>query len=156
MVKILFLCWGNICRSPMAEFIFNDMANKRGADDRFHADSAAVSSEEIINGVGNPVYPPARKILNEHGISCGEKRAVMMRKEDYGKYDRLICMDRKNIRTALRILGSDPDHKLSLLLDHTERRGEEVADPWYTGDYKEAWDDIYEGCEGLLDLLMSE
>ena len=146
-IKILFVCHGNICRSPMAEFVMKDMVHKRGLDDRFKIASAATSREEI----GNPVYPPARRKLMEHGISCGGHHARQMTREDYDRYDYIIGMDHANIRNILRITGGDPEGKVSLLLDHTARAGQEVADPWYTGDFDETWQDVTEGCAGLLE-----
>lgn len=148
-VKILFVCHGNICRSPMAEFVMKDMVRRRGLDNGFEIASAATSREEI----GNPVYPPARRKLAEHGISCGGHHARQMTGADYTRYDRIIGMDRANIRNILRITGGDRSGKVSLLLDHTARAGQEVADPWYTGDFDETWRDVTEGCAGLLEEL---
>ena len=147
MTRILFVCHGNICRSPMAEFVMKDMVHTRGLDDRFEIASAATSREEI----GNPVYPPARRKLAQHGISCGGHHARQMTKEDYFRYDHIIGMDHANIRNILRITGGDPQGKVTLLLDHTARAGQEVADPWYTGDFDETWQDVTEGCAGLLE-----
>ncbi len=147
MVRILFVCHGNICRSPMAEFICRDMLRKRGLAQSFVIASAATSTEEI----GNPVYPPARKELAAHGISCDGKRAVQVTKADYGKYDHLICMDSKNIRNLKRIVGADPDGKISLLLDWCGRTGDAIADPWYTGNFRRTYEDIVEGLEGFLE-----
>ena len=146
MTRVLFVCHGNICRSPMAEFVMKDMVHRRGLDDRFEIASAATSREEI----GNPVYPPARRKLAEHGISCGGHHARQMTREDYDRYDYIIGMDMANLRNICRITGGDLEHKVSLLLDHTTRAGQEVADPWYTGDFDETWDDVTEGCEQLL------
>lgn len=153
MIRILFICWGNICRSPMAEFIMKDLVQKAGCSDQFEIASGATSDEEIWNGVGNPVYPPAQKILKEHGISCAGKRARQITKEDYDRYDLLICMERINVRYTRQIMGGDPDQKIHLLLDYTDRQGQEVADPWYTRDFESAWNDILEGCQGLLKTL---
>lgn len=153
MIKILFICHGNICRSPMAEFIFKDMLEKRGLSHQFHIASAATSSEEIWNGVGNPVYPPAREELAKHGIDCAGKRAVQVTKADYGKYDHLICMDSNNVRNLGRIIGPDRDNKVSLLLDYAGRKGQSIADPWYTGNFAVTYADVVEGCEGLLAYL---
>ncbi len=146
MTRILFVCHGNICRSPMAEFILKDMIKKRGMESRFEIASAATSREEI----GNPVYPPARKKLAEHGIPFDGHQARQMTKADYEYYDRIICMDRNNVRNVLRITGGDLDKKISMLLDFTARSGHEVADPWYTGNFEDTWRDVVEGCEGLL------
>ncbi len=153
MVKILFICHGNICRSPMAEFIFVHLARERGVSDRFSVASCATSTEEIIRGVGNPVYPPAKRELARHGISCDGKRAVQLQKRDYDRYDYLICMDDNNVRNAMRILGGDPDGKVSKLMDHTARHGN-VADPWYSGDFETCYCDIEEGCKALLDEIL--
>ena len=152
MIKVMFICHGNICRSPMAEFILKKMVKEQGKEKDFVIASCATSTEEIWNGVGNPVYPPAQRELKKHGISCGNKRAVQLTKSDYNKYDYLICMDENNRRNALRILGSDPDSKISRLMDFTDRPGN-VADPWYSGDFETAYNDIYEGCECFLNSL---
>ena len=154
MTRILFICWGNICRSPMAECIMKDMVAKAGLADRFEIASAATSDEEIWNGVGNPVYPPARKILAEHGLSCEGKRAYQLTKEDYDCYDLLICMERINVRYTKAIVGGDPEGKIHMLLDYTDRAGREVADPWYTRDFETTWRDLMEGCRGLLEYLL--
>ena len=146
MTKILFVCLGNICRSPMAEFVMKDLVKKAGLASQFHIESAATSREEI----GNPVYPPVRRKLAEHGISCDCHAARQLTNQDYDKYDLLIGMDRSNLRTMQRICGGDPDGKLHLLLDFTDRKGEEVADPWYTGDFDAVWEDLLEGCQALL------
>ena len=145
MTKILFVCLGNICRSPMAEFVMKDLVERAGLAGTFSIASAATSCEEA----GNPVYPPARRKLAEHGIQCAGKTSRQLRAEDYGKYDLLIGMDGRNMRNMERICGGDPEGKIHLLMDYTDRPGE-VADPWYTGDFERAWQDILEGCEGLL------
>lgn len=152
MIKVLFVCHGNICRSPMAEFIMKDLVSKKGLSDEFEIASAATSSEEIWGGKGNPVYPPARRKLAEHGISCEGKRARQMTKKDYEHYDLLICMDNWNLRNMRRYVGNDPDGKVHLLMEYTDRPGE-VSDPWYTGDFEETWQDVLEGCTGLLEFL---
>ncbi len=156
MIKVLFICHGNICRSPMAEFIFKDMVAKRHLSDQFFIASAATSTEEIWGSVGKPVYPPARDKLAQHGISCKGKRAVQVKKSDYDAYDYLICMDSNNLRNLSRIIGVDREHKVSLLLDYTERKGASIADPWYTGNFDVTYDDIVEGCEGFLKYLQGE
>ena len=152
MIKILFVCHGNICRSPMAEFVMKDLVKKAGLSDQFKIASAATSSEEIWNGMGNPVYRPAAKKLAEHGLSCAGKRAQQLDRSDYKMYDLLIGMDRQNVRNMHRMLGGDPDGKIRLLLDFTGAPGE-VSDPWYTRDFDRAWNDIERGCRGLLDHL---
>ena len=148
MVRILFICHGNICRSPMAEFIMKDLVEKAGRADQFHIESAATSTEEI----GNPVYPAARRKLAQHGIGCAGKTARQLRRDDYGRYDLLIGMDQANLRNMQRICGGDPEGRLHLLLEFAGRSGE-VSDPWYTGDFDAAWRDISAGCQGLLDRL---
>ncbi len=149
MTRIMFICHGNICRSPMAEFIFVHKARERGLGDRFSVASSATSTEEIVGGIGNPVYPPARRELQRHGISCDGKRAVQLKRSDYDRYDLLVCMDGNNVRNALRLLGGDPDGKVKKLLSFAGRDGD-VADPWYSGDFETAYRDIEEGCEALL------
>ena len=150
MVKILFVCHGNICRSPMAEFVMKDMVHKRGLDSEFEIASAATSREEI----GNPVYPLARRKLAEKGIGCTGHHARQITKSDYAQNDLIVCMDHSNIRNTLRITGGDPDHKIVLLLDYTSRVGEEVADPWYTGNFDDTWTDVVEGCTALIEKTM--
>ncbi|MBQ7161826.1 MAG: low molecular weight phosphotyrosine protein phosphatase [Clostridia bacterium] len=149
----MFVCHGNICRSPMAEFVFRDMLEKRGAADGFAVSSCATSSEEIWGGIGNPVYPPAKAELAKHGLSCGNKRAVQLRKNDYGKYDLFVAMDSANVRNIMRIFGSDPGGKVIKLLDSAG--GGDVADPWYSGDFARAFDDIERGCRSLADKLLN-
>ena len=153
MKKILFVCHGNICRSPMAEFIFKNMLAERGLENEFYVASCATSTEEIWNGIGNPVYPPARRELAEHGISCEGKRAVQLQKSDYEKYDLLIGMDNANLRNMHRMLGGDPEGKIHRLMDFTANGGE-VADPWYSDRFDVAFCDISEGCRGLLQALL--
>lgn len=145
MVKILFVCHGNICRSPMAEFVMKDLVNQKGISDKFEIASAATSTEEI----GNPVYPPAKRKLAEHGLTCDGKTARQMTKADYSYYDYIIAMDRYNLKNMTRFTGGDPDKKVSLLMEFTSRPGD-VADPWYTGDFDATWNDVYEGCSGVL------
>ena len=148
--RILFVCHGNICRSPMAEFVMRDLVEKAGVAQQFLIESAATSTEEI----GNSVYPPARRKLAEHGISCQGKTARQMTRLDYGRYDLLIGMDSWNIRNMRAISGGDPEGKIRMLMDYTNRPGD-VADPWYTDDFEATWRDVLEGCEALLSQLMS-
>ena len=145
MKKILFVCHGNICRSPMAEFIMKKLVENARRQGDFHIASAATSTEEL----GNSVYPPARRKLAEHGISCDGKTARQLTRRDYDEYDLLIGMDSYNIRNMKRMCGGDPEGKIHLLMDFTNRPGE-VADPWYTGDFNATYRDCMEGCEGLL------
>ena len=145
MIKVLFICHGNICRSPKAELVMKDLVRKAGRAEEFSIASAATSTEEI----GNPVYPPARRMLAAHGIDCTGKTARQLRKAEYAQYDYLIGMDQANFRNMQRMCGGDPDGKIYLLLDFTDRPGQ-VADPWYTGDFQATWEDVLEGCEGLL------
>ena len=153
MIRIMFVCHGNICRSPMAEFIFKKMLRERGLEDRFVVASSATSTEEIWGGVGNPVYPPAKEELARHGISCEGKRAVQLRREDYDKYDVFIGMDSANVRNMQRMLGGDPEGKIRKLMDYTPRGGD-VADPWYSERFDIAYRDIYEGCAALLERVI--
>ena len=148
MTNILFICHGNICRSPMAEMVMKELVRRRHMEDRFLIASCATSTEEI----GNSVYPPARRKMAEHGINCAGKRARQVTRADYGYYDHLICMDRSNLRWLDRIIGSDPEGKVSLLLDHAGIH-RDVADPWYTGDFDATWDDVMTGCTALLEQL---
>ena len=153
----MFVCHGNICRSPMAEFIFKDMLKKQGRSGDFTVSSSATSTEEIIRGIGNPVYPPAKAELAKHGISAEGKRAVQLKKSDYEAYDFIIGMDSYNIRNILRITGSDPENKISLLLDFWDSSDrKDIADPWYTGDFETTYRDVLRGCEALLDKISSQ
>ena len=155
MIKILFICHGNICRSPMAEFVFSRKAAERGVSHLFSVASAATSTEEIWNGVGNPVYPPAKRELAKHGITCEGKRAVQVTKDDYAAYDYLLCMDGNNIRNLSRIIGGDPEGKVRRFMEPTARGGD-VADPWYTDRFDVTYRDIEEGCEAWLDRLIPQ
>ena len=149
MHKILFICHGNICRSPMAEFLLKDIVNKRGLADAFEIASAATSREEI----DNPVHYGTRNKLAQFGISVAGKHAVQVTKRDYEHYDLLLVMDSNNIRNLRRVIGEDTQNKVHLLLDYTERKGESIADPWYTGDFDVTYNDIMEGLAGLLEQL---
>lgn len=137
-VKILFVCHGNICRSPMAEYIMKDKLEKLGVSGKYHIESRATSTEEIWHGEGNPVYPPAKKELAKHGIRCEGKRAELFKKEEYDEYDIIVGMDNTNLINMKRIVSGDPDGKFKLLMDFTERGGE-VDDPWYTGDFEKTY-----------------
>ena len=152
MYKIMFVCHGNICRSPMAEFIFKKLISERGVEKKYCVSSSATSREELWGDVGNPVYPPARAELKKHGISCDGKRAVQLKCEDYPHYDLFVGMDSRNIANMQRILGGDPEKKIRKLMDYTTRGGD-VADPWYTDRFDVTYRDIYEGCEALLAAL---
>ena len=151
MIKILFICHGNICRSPMGEMIMKQLVRERHLENRFTIASCATSREEI----GNPVYPPARRKLAEHGISCDGHAARQLTNADYENYDLLIGMDSANLRNMHRICGGDPDGKLHLLMDYTDC-SHDVADPWYTEDFESTWQDVLAGCQGLLRELLQE
>lgn len=149
MKKILFVCLGNICRSPMAEFIFRDMVEKRGLEKDFICASCATSTEES----GNPVYPPAGRKLRELGIDPRSKRAVTLTRADYDRYDLLLGMEQRNLSAMLRICGGDPKGKIHRLLDYAPHP-RDIADPWYTGDFDTTCRDIQEGCQALLERLL--
>lgn len=154
MKKILFVCHGNICRSPMAEYVMKDMVKKAGLDSEFEIASAATSTEEI----GNGVYPPARRMLAMNGIRCDGHAARQLTRADYQYYDLLIGMDHYNIRNMERMCGGDPDHKIHMLLEYARSQYlqngvRDVADPWYTDDFDATWRDCQEGCTGLLKSL---
>ena len=148
MKRIMFVCHGNICRSPMAEIIFRDMVRKVGREAEFLIASRATSTEEL----GNPVYPPARAELAKHGLSSEGKFAVQLKASDYDDFDLFIGMDSANIRNMHRIFGKDPDGKIKKLMDLTERGGD-VADPWYTGSFDVTYRDVYDGCKALLEQI---
>lgn len=157
-IRILFVCHGNICRSPMAEFIlefiFKDMVRQVGLADQFEIASAATSREEIWHGKGNPVYPPAKAELAAHGLSCDGKCARQLTVADYDYYDLLLAMDGSNVRNLHRMLGGDPQHKIKKLLDYAH--GGDVADPWYSRDFARAYQDIATGCRALLTALTTK
>jgi protein-tyrosine phosphatase len=145
-IRILFICHGNICRSPMAEFILKALVRARGLENQYYIDSAAVSAEEL----GNPIYPPARRSLNQHGVWFDpDKRARQVTRADYDRFDRIICMDASNLRLIRRIIPSDPERKIHLLMSYTGY-ARDVADPWYTGEFEETFQDLLEGCEAML------
>jgi len=148
-MRIMFVCHGNICRSPMAEFIMKSLLTEKGLENLYTVASSATSTEEIWGGIGNPVYPPAARELLKHGIGCDGKRAVQLCASDYEKYDLFVGMDSANIRNMHRILGGDPHGKIHKLMDYTGRGGD-VSDPWYSGRFDVAFADIYEGCLALL------
>ncbi|MDF2513843.1 MAG: low molecular weight protein-tyrosine-phosphatase [Herbinix sp.] len=148
MIKVLFVCHGNICRSPMAEFVFKNMVKKKGLSDKFIIASAATSTEEI----GNPVHPETRKILSTYGISTEGKRAIQMTRADYKEYDYIVAMDQRNVINMGRIIGQDSMNKVKRLLDFTSMSGD-IADPWYTGDFDLTYQDVYRGCEELLETI---
>ena len=148
MTRILFICLGNICRSPMAEFVMKDLVEKAGIAEKFEIASAATSAEEV----GNPVYPPARQKLADHAISCVGKTARQMTRQDYDTYDYLVAMDRSNLRDMARLVGNDPLHKVSLLMSYTITP-HAVADPWFTGNFEDTWRDVLAGCTALLERL---
>jgi len=151
MTGIMFVCHGNICRSPMAEFVFKYLADKAGLSGCFTVASSATSTEEIFCGVGNPIYPPAADELLKHKIPFTDRRAVQLKKSDYEKYDLFVVMDMRNIRGINAIFGNDPDGKVKKLMDFAG--GGDVADPWYSGDFDGAYNDIYKGCRALLEYL---
>ncbi len=152
MIKIMFVCHGNICRSPMAEFILKELAAKNGRKHEFFIASCATSSEEIWNGIGNPMYPPAKAELRKNGIPFTERKAIQLQKSDYERYDLFIGMDSANIRNMHRIFGGDPMGKIHKLMDYTARGGD-VADPWYSDRFDIAYRDISEGCQALLNKI---
>jgi len=148
MKKILFVCHGNICRSPMAEFVFKELVRKAGLENMFRIDSAATSCEEL----GNPVFPPVKKLLKEHGIPFDERKAVRMRKSDYDEYDLIVAMDGRNLRGIENIIDMDTDKKVHLLMEFAGK-SRDVADPYYSGDFEATWKDVQEGCSALFDKL---
>lgn len=152
MIRVLFICHGNICRSPMAEFMFKELIRSKGLESEFYVASAATSTEEIWNGIGNPVYPPARDVLRKHGISCDGKRATLLQKRDYDEYDFLIGMDDMNIRNMERMTGHKKGDKIYKMLEFAGK-SRDVSDPWYTGKFDQTYEDISEGIEGFLEFL---
>ena len=150
MHKILFICHGNICRSPMAELYMKDIVKKKGCEGAFEIDSCAATRDEI----GNPVYPPMAKKLRENGIDPSGKRARYFDRSDYDYYDLLIVMDDENIRDLNNILGHDKDNKIHLLMEYAGKPNTSVSDPWFTRDFDRAWDDIALGCDSLLKIIL--
>ena len=150
MTKVLFVCHGNICRSPMAEYIFKDLLRRRGLESQFRIASSATSTEEI----GNPMYPPARRILTRNNIPFGNHRAAQAKPSDYDQYDYILIMDERNAHNLQRIFGGDPRGKVHLLLEYAGLN-RSISDPWYTGDFQQAFDDICLGCNAFLDYLLS-
>ena len=155
MIKILFICHGNICRSPMAEFVLKDMVKSYGIAEQFEIASAATSTEEIWHGVGNPVYPPAKAELERHGISCEGKRAVLLKASDYDEYDYLIGMDSMNIRNMERMTGHVRGEKIHKLLEFAGSEAD-CQDPWYSGQFDVTYREVVAGCKGLLKYLKEE
>lgn len=153
-IRIMFVCHGNICRSPMAEYVFKDMVRNCDYGIDFFVSSSATSTEEIWNGIGNPVYPPAKRELSKHGISCEGKRAVQLKSSDYEKYDYFVGMDTMNIRNMNRILN-DKDGKIYKLMSFTGE-SKDVADPWYSGDFETTYNDVLNGCKGLLEYILNK
>ena len=151
MIRVLFVCHGNICRSTMAQYVFQHMVDEAGLSGSFYIDSAATSREEI----GNPPHHGTRRKLRQLGIPCGDHRARQMRRDEYGEFDYIIGMDSWNIRNMRSICGGDPDHKIFKLLDFTEK-SRDVADPWYTGDFDATFQDVSRGCAGLLSRCLQE
>ena len=146
MNRILFVCHGNICRSPMAEFILKALVKAKGIENQFYIESAAVSTEEI----GSPIYPPAKRCLNQHGVWFDpDKRARQVTRADYPRFDRIICMDASNLRLIKRILPEDPEGKIGLMMSYAGSR-RDVADPWYTGDFEVTFQDLLEACEAMI------
>ncbi len=154
IIRIMFVCHGNICRSPMAEFIFKELIKKQGVEDSFFVSSSATSTEEIYMGIGNPVYPPAKAELLKHGIKADGKRAVQLKYDDYDKFDLFVGMDSANIRNMHRILQGDKEGKIRMLLEYTDEK-RDVSDPWYTDRFDIAYSDISKGCKALLEVLMN-
>jgi len=148
MMRILFVCHGNICRSPMAEFIMKDLVSKRGMETDFHIESCATSTEEL----GCDMYPPAKRELDRRGVPYSPRAARQMAKADYGRFDMIVAMDRWNVRNMRPFVGDDPERKVSLMMSHAGEDGD-VADPWYTGDFSVTYDDILRACEGILNGL---
>ena len=150
MIRVLFVCWGNICRSPMAEFILKNWLKRQHGDD-FYVSSAAISAEEE----GNPIYPPARQELLKHGIICDDKRAVQFIKEDYGRYDYILCIEQRHVNAILKKIGEDSQHKVFRLLDFSIEP-HDIADPWYTGDFSKAYSEIEGGIYAFLKTILSD
>lgn len=151
MIKILFICHGNICRSTMAEYVMKDLVKKLNLTEEFYIDSAATSREEI----GNPVHYGTQQKLKEQGIPCGNHLARQVTKKEYAEYDYILGMDSWNMKNMMRIFGSDPDEKIHKLLDFSSAP-RDIADPWYTGNFDATYDDVSEGCQGLLNHILEK
>ena len=152
-VRILFVCRGNICRSPMAEFVMRDLAMRAGRANEFRIASAATTNEEI----GNPVHPGTRRVLVAHDIACVGKTARQVKRDEYKSWDLIVAMDDENMRDLMRVFRNDPEHKVHKLMEYVEcgdrKCARDVADPWFTGDFEKTWDDVYAGCKGILAAL---
>ena len=153
MKKIMFVCHGNICRSPMAEFIFKNIVEENGMSNNFLVSSTATSDEEIWNGIGNPIYPPAAEQLKKNNIPFTQRQATRLKRSDYNAYDIFVCMDSRNIANARRIFGGDTENKVHRLLDFTAEP-RDVSDPWYSRDFDTAYKDILSGCKALFKSLI--
>lgn len=163
MIKVLFICHGNICRSAMAEFVFKDMVEKENLQSCFHIESRGTSSEEIWNGIGNPIYPPAQDELYKHNIGntaytdFRNKRAIQLTRSDYDHFDYLLCADKNNLRNTISIVGGDPKHKVFMIIDESNHGvSKPISDPWYSGDFTTAYNDVLEGCREWLNRIKPE
>ena len=144
--RIMFVCHGNICRSPLAEFVMKDLASRQGLSDELYIESSATSAEEI----GNPIYPPIKDVMRKHNIPFSEHYATRLKAEDYDKFDLFIIMDSNNLRNIMRIFGEDREEKIHFLLEYTGNK-RDVADPWYYGNFEETYNDILNGCKALIE-----
>ena len=149
MIRILFICHGNICRSVSAEYIFKQLVNEAGLGDKVYIDSAATSMEEI----GNQIYPHMRRTLMEHGVPIGDHRARQVKRKEYDEFDLIIAMDEENMYFLGHILGDDPEKKIHYLMEYTDAPNSEIEDPWYSRNFEKAYQDIFKGCKGLLEEL---
>ncbi|MCR4670165.1 MAG: low molecular weight phosphotyrosine protein phosphatase [Saccharofermentans sp.] len=154
MIRVLMVCHGNICRSPVAEFILKDLADSEGLSDLIYCESRATHTDEIWNGYGSPVYPPMKKILSRHGISCEGKQATLISRTEYNRFDLIIGMDEENMSVLRRMFDGDPEGKVHLLTEYADKnKGLHIEDPWYTGNFEKVYGQIEEGCIGLMDYL---